>query len=64
MRVGKKGRWCADRQRKQNLNRIKKIQEWLPKAMDKRSQSDCTSTTAFADLFRRALETGQFMVVW
>lgn len=47
-----------------NLNRIKKIQEWLPKAIDKRSQSDCTSTTAFADLFRKALETGQFMVVW
>jgi predicted Zn-dependent protease len=41
-----------------NTNRIKKIQEWLPEAMEKRAQSDCTSTTAFADLFKQALRTG------
>ncbi|KAK3945917.1 peptidase family M48-domain-containing protein [Diplogelasinospora grovesii] len=41
-----------------NENRIKKIQEWLPKALEKRAQSDCTTTTAFADLFRQALERG------
>jgi hypothetical protein len=47
----------------QNVSRIKKIQEWLPKAMDKRAQSDCSSTTAFADLFRQALRTGQVIVL-
>ncbi|KAM7217919.1 Peptidase family M48 domain containing protein [Rhypophila decipiens] len=45
-----------------NENRIKKIQEWLPKAMEKRDMSDCRTTTAFADLFRRALETGVLIV--
>ncbi|KAH6649848.1 peptidase family M48-domain-containing protein [Chaetomium tenue] len=42
-----------------NMNRIKKIQEWLPEAMEKRAQSDCSSTTAFADLFKHAMRTGQ-----
>ncbi|KAK4113947.1 hypothetical protein N656DRAFT_836242 [Canariomyces notabilis] len=46
-----------------NMNRIKKIQEWLPQAMEKRAQSDCRTTTAFADLFKRALETGQIIIV-
>ncbi|KAK4190617.1 mitochondrial metalloendopeptidase OMA1 [Podospora australis] len=46
-----------------NLNRIKKIQEWMPEAMDKWSQSDCSTTTSFADLFRMALERGQVIIV-
>ncbi|KAK3327804.1 peptidase family M48-domain-containing protein [Cercophora scortea] len=41
-----------------NENRIKKIQEWLPKALEKRAESDCRSTTAFADLFKQALMKG------
>ncbi|KAB5554777.1 peptidase family M48-domain-containing protein [Coniochaeta sp. 2T2.1] len=41
-----------------NQSRIEKIQEWLPKAMDKREASDCRSTTAFADLFQRARRMG------
>ncbi|KAK4144194.1 mitochondrial metalloendopeptidase OMA1 [Dichotomopilus funicola] len=45
-----------------NANRIQKMQEWLPQALEKRSQSDCSSTTAFADLFRHALRTGQILV--
>lgn len=49
--------------REQNVSRIKKIQEWLPQAMEKRAKSDCRTTTAFADLFRRALETGQIVIV-
>lgn len=44
------------------MSRINKIQEWLPQAMEKRAQSDCSSTTAFADLFRQALRTGQIIV--
>jgi len=47
----------------QNTNRIKKIQEWLPQAMEKRAQSDCSSTTAFADLFKQALRTGQVVIL-
>lgn len=47
----------------QNTNRIKKIQEWLPQALEKREQSDCRSTTAFADLFRQALRTGQIAII-
>lgn len=34
------------------------MQEWLPKALEKASESDCSTTTAFADIFRRALEKG------
>ncbi|SPQ22143.1 d3fb2bf3-b1eb-4e21-9695-692458568c44 [Thermothielavioides terrestris] len=45
-----------------NANRIRKIQEWLPKALEKRAQSDCSSTTAFADLFRQALRTGHIVI--
>ena len=45
-----------------NASRIKKIQEWLPQAMEKRAQSDCSSTTAFADLFRQALRSGQVVI--
>lgn len=42
----------------QNQTRIEKIQEWLPKAIEKREASDCRTTTAFADLFKRAMEKG------
>ena len=46
-----------------NASRIQKIQQWLPQAMEKRAQSDCSSTTAFADLFRQALRSGQMVVL-
>ncbi|KAK2590758.1 metalloendopeptidase [Conoideocrella luteorostrata] len=38
-----------------NEHRIAKIQEWLPVAMEKRAESDCRGTSAFADKFRMAL---------
>ncbi|KAF3058448.1 Mitochondrial metalloendopeptidase OMA1 [Daldinia childiae] len=41
-----------------NNNRIQKIGEWLPTALDKMQASDCRGTSAFADLFRRAMERG------
>ncbi|OIW23688.1 hypothetical protein CONLIGDRAFT_657827 [Coniochaeta ligniaria NRRL 30616] len=41
-----------------NQTRIEKIQEWLPKAIEKRESSDCRTTTAFADLFNRARRMG------
>ncbi|KAK0745250.1 peptidase family M48-domain-containing protein [Apiosordaria backusii] len=41
-----------------NANRVKKIQEWLPEAMRKREESDCSTTMSTADAFRRALERG------
>ncbi|KAI0867894.1 peptidase family M48-domain-containing protein [Hypoxylon argillaceum] len=37
-------------------NRIQKIQEWMPKALDKMNESDCQGTAGFANLFRQALE--------
>ncbi|KAJ4417643.1 metalloendopeptidase [Neurospora sp. IMI 360204] len=39
-------------------NRIEKIQEWLPEALEKREMSDCRTTSSFADLFRQALLNG------
>lgn len=36
-------------------NRIQKIQEWMPKAVDKMHESDCQGTAGFANLFRQAL---------
>lgn len=42
----------------QNHNRIEKIKQWLPEALEKRAQSDCAGTAAFADRFRRALAGG------
>ncbi|KAK1774213.1 peptidase family M48-domain-containing protein [Copromyces sp. CBS 386.78] len=39
-------------------NRIEKIQEWLPEALEKRERSDCRTTASFADLFRQALLNG------
>ncbi|KAG5926045.1 hypothetical protein E4U42_003708 [Claviceps africana] len=38
-----------------NKHRIAKMKEWVPLAMEKRAQSDCRSTSAFADRFRIAL---------
>ncbi|KAK8089682.1 mitochondrial metalloendopeptidase OMA1 [Apiospora hydei] len=46
-----------------NHNRIEKIKKWLPEAMDKRAQSDCSGTAAFADRFRRALAQGLIIPV-
>ena len=42
----------------QNHNRIQKINEWMPQALDKMQQSDCRGTSAFADMFRKALDRG------
>ncbi|RYO92325.1 hypothetical protein DL766_001920 [Monosporascus sp. MC13-8B] len=41
-----------------NHNRIQKITEWMPQALEKMQQSDCRGTSAFADMFRRALDRG------
>jgi hypothetical protein len=46
----------------QNENRINKINEWMPEAMDKRMQSDCRGTRAFADRFRMAMRRGSVVV--
>ncbi|KAI0530034.1 peptidase family M48-domain-containing protein [Xylaria digitata] len=44
-----------------NSNRIQKIQEWMPKALDKMHESDCQGTAGFANLFRQALGGRSFM---
>ncbi|KAI8633688.1 peptidase family M48-domain-containing protein [Xylariaceae sp. FL1651] len=41
-----------------NHNRIQKIQEWMPKALEKMHESDCQGTSTFATLFRQALQRG------
>ncbi|KAI5462457.1 peptidase family M48-domain-containing protein [Mariannaea sp. PMI_226] len=41
-----------------NETRISKINEWMPEAMEKRLQSDCRGTRAFADRFRKAMRRG------
>ncbi|KAI5858180.1 hypothetical protein GGS23DRAFT_586943 [Durotheca rogersii] len=41
-----------------NFNRIQKIEEWMPRAMEKMRASDCQGTSTFADMFRRAMEMG------
>jgi len=46
----------------QNQNRVKDIQRWLPQAMQKREESECTGTQHFADLFRRAMAQGVVIV--
>lgn len=46
----------------QNENRINKIHEWMPEAMEKRMQSDCRGTSAFADRFRMAMRRGLVVV--
>ncbi|KAL2106213.1 hypothetical protein VUR80DRAFT_7056 [Thermomyces stellatus] len=43
-----------------NQNRIEKISEWLPRAMEKRSISDCYKTSDFARHFQQALRSGVF----
>ncbi|KAI0420676.1 peptidase family M48-domain-containing protein [Xylaria grammica] len=42
-------------------NRIQKIQEWMPKALDKMHESDCQGTAGFANLFKQALGGHSFM---
>ncbi|KAI0973865.1 peptidase family M48-domain-containing protein [Xylaria arbuscula] len=42
-------------------NRIQKIQEWMPKALEKLQESDCQGTAGFANLFRQALVGHSFM---
>ncbi|KAI0206945.1 peptidase family M48-domain-containing protein [Astrocystis sublimbata] len=37
-------------------NRIQKIQEWMPQALQKLHESDCQNTSHFADYFRQAIE--------
>ncbi|KAH8671028.1 peptidase family M48 [Xylariales sp. PMI_506] len=44
-----------------NHNRIEKIREWLPKAMEKRYESDCTGSANWADRFKRALDKGSII---
>ncbi|KAK4200665.1 putative mitochondrial metalloendopeptidase OMA1 [Triangularia verruculosa] len=46
-----------------NANRIKKIQEWMPEAMRKRAESDCSTTGSTAEAFLRALERGGVIVM-
>ncbi|OTB16616.1 hypothetical protein K445DRAFT_295020 [Daldinia sp. EC12] len=41
-----------------NFNRLQKIAEWMPTALEKMQQSDCQGTSTFADLFRRAMAQG------
>lgn len=48
---------------RQNENRILKISEWLPQAMEKRAESDCRGTAAFADRFRDAIRRRSTAVV-
>ncbi|KAI5926997.1 peptidase family M48-domain-containing protein [Camillea tinctor] len=45
-----------------NHNRIQKIQEWMPQAMEKMKQSDCQGTSAFANIFRQAMEKGVVII--
>ncbi|KUI74154.1 Mitochondrial metalloendopeptidase OMA1 [Cytospora mali] len=44
-----------------NQHRIERINEWLPKAMEKREASDCHGTQGFAEMFRRAMARGDVM---
>ncbi|EQB45428.1 hypothetical protein CGLO_15704 [Colletotrichum gloeosporioides Cg-14] len=45
-----------------NEHRIQKCTEWLPKALEKRSASDCQGTASFAGQFRRALDLGNLII--
>lgn len=45
-----------------NEHRIANIQHWMPKALEKQSESDCQVTAAFADKFRVALKKRQRVV--
>ncbi|KAI0455865.1 peptidase family M48-domain-containing protein [Xylaria acuta] len=44
-----------------NDNRIQKIQQWMPQALDKMQESDCQGTAGFANLFRQAFEKRYLM---
>lgn len=44
-----------------NQHRIERIRGWLPRAMEKREESDCHGAQGFADMFRRAMERGDVM---
>lgn len=46
-----------------NEKRVEAMREWLPKAMEKREESDCRTTASFAEGFRRALGRGVIVVV-
>ena len=41
-----------------NGHRVEKLEGYLPQAVERRQESDCKGTTAFADRFRRALSQG------
>lgn len=43
-----------------NANRVQRIQEWLPKALAKRNESECGATTNYAYSFNNALQKGGF----
>ncbi|EFX04311.1 GPI anchored peptidase m48 [Grosmannia clavigera kw1407] len=45
-----------------NQHRLQKIQEWLPEALEKRSQSACDGTQGFAEKFKRAMRQGVILV--
>ncbi|KAG5998340.1 hypothetical protein E4U52_000675 [Claviceps spartinae] len=40
-----------------HADRVAKMKEWMPLAMQKRAESDCKGTAAFADRFRIAMRT-------
>lgn len=42
----------------QNEQRIAQITQWMPRALEKRAESDCRGTTAFANQFRSAMRRG------
>ena len=44
-----------------SASRMAKMEEWLPRAMQRRQESDCRATRAFADRFREALRTDSFV---
>ncbi|KFA75022.1 hypothetical protein S40288_08826 [Stachybotrys chartarum IBT 40288] len=41
-----------------NEQRIAQITQWMPRALEKRAESDCRGTTAFANQFRSAMRRG------
>ncbi|KAJ2905512.1 uncharacterized protein MKZ38_005156 [Zalerion maritima] len=43
-------------------NRITKIEKWMPQAIEKRENSQCTGTSHFADMLRRAFEQGYLII--
>lgn len=47
--------WLMRSDSTQNENRIEKMREWMPKAMEKRRESDCRGTGVWADQFRETM---------